>query len=1481
VAATDHNDTLASFSNFGNGSVDIGAPGVSVLSTTPGATYTTFNGTSMATPHVAGVAALAWAVQNDATYQEIRASLLEGADEVPGLGNFVATGGRVNAWQTLQLINPNGATLRFDRDAYQFPGFASISVFDTDPDRDPQARDTVTVSLTSTTEQTPESVVLTETGFSTRVFTGTIQLAAGSSVTDDGRLQLAHGDLITATYVDALPGAGPGVVTDTATADIVAPVIGQVLSAPSARRATVQWTTDESSDSVVRFGTNPNDLDQTVTAEAQTTSHSLVLFGLTSETTYFYEVTSADSAGNTVTESGHTFVTLSAPPILFVDDDEGATLDSFFTAALDSNGYIYSTWDVDLEGRAPDALELSDHSTVIWNTGANYEAPNSGITPSEEIGLRAFLDNGGNLFLVGQDIIFNGVSNSFLHDYLHVSDFIEDVSLVQVLGAENDPIGDGLSLSIAPPAPLEEDFADRILPDEFASGALYAAGSDGTPPDVAVRYPIEGDGPYKSVFFSFPFEAISTTAEDPNNQSSVMQRVMDWFGNDAPGRPGFTLSQISGLQTSERGDSETITVTIKTEPLANVDLTISTIDPTEGLLSTAGGELAEQVTLTFTPENWQEPQEIIVTGVDDDLPDGDRDYVLVTDPALSTDPAYAGIDPVNISVTNLDDRPFMVQGIVEEVGNIVWTEVTLDRPYDSVVVVATPNYGSEGPAGVVRIRNAEGDRFEVRVDSTNGEEITDASVHYLILEEGAYNLAEHGVNLEARKYTSTITDGPDSWVGESQPYSNSYENPVVLGQVMSYNDANWSVFWSGGQSSEDAPGQFLKTGKHAGEDPNRARLDETIGYIVLEAGNGTLGGFNYTAAVGADTVFGVGNGVPSIYPLTGLSSASTAIAIQAGMDGWNGGWAVLYGDEPVSTSSLQLAIDEDQAGDEERDHTTEQVAYIVFERVPNLPPLIDLDVDDSSGAEGTGYDATLLFSHDETLIADGDAELADPTSDHLAWITVTITNVQDGDEEALLANTEATSIVSSYDAETGELLLAGPDSIENFERVIRTVTYQNNANNRDPRLRIVEFRAFDGSLWSEPAIATVTFAEPNQPPLAHAGGPHTLQRNSTLLLNGSLSIDPDAGPFPLTYEWDVNFTGEFEADTFGRVTTFGWGQLVQEGIEQGGTYTVALRVFDGEHDSIATTQLTVEPNRPPIVNTGGPYAIQPGWTLFLNSLGSYDPEGGASVLKVEWDVDFDGEFKADATGATVPLSWTKLKQMGIKPGENFTVAVRASDGMDTVTATTQVTVSNNQPPVPITGGPYVTQPGWTVFLRSSGSFDPDFGPSPLSYEWDLNYDGEFEVDLTGSIVTVPWNVLQQHDIEPGKTYPIALRVDDGASTGFARTSITVTGTAATGFALNAASDSLLPNLTAGNSSALALHAGAFRLFAAGFAASSPTPTSEASNSVGSEPAPVAGFEDDYRGIPIAVEEAIDQVVESKHNAEDWLDELYEDWSWVM
>jgi subtilisin family serine protease/fibronectin type 3 domain-containing protein len=96
VAATDHRDDLAIFSNYGATTVDLGAPGVSILSTTPGGNYALNTGTSMAAPHVAGALSLVRDFVPNLTYRQIIDRVLTAADPISSLAEKTVSGGRLN-----------------------------------------------------------------------------------------------------------------------------------------------------------------------------------------------------------------------------------------------------------------------------------------------------------------------------------------------------------------------------------------------------------------------------------------------------------------------------------------------------------------------------------------------------------------------------------------------------------------------------------------------------------------------------------------------------------------------------------------------------------------------------------------------------------------------------------------------------------------------------------------------------------------------------------------------------------------------------------------------------------------------------------------------------------------------------------------------------------------------------------------------------------------------------------------------------------------------------------------------------------------------------------------------------------------------------------------------------------------------------------------------------------------------------------------
>lgn len=101
VAALDRADSLAAFSNYGSNSVHIAAPGKDILSTWLNDAYREASGTSMATPQVAGVAALIVASNGKINVADLRARLLASVDTLNELEGKVETGGRLNAGKAL------------------------------------------------------------------------------------------------------------------------------------------------------------------------------------------------------------------------------------------------------------------------------------------------------------------------------------------------------------------------------------------------------------------------------------------------------------------------------------------------------------------------------------------------------------------------------------------------------------------------------------------------------------------------------------------------------------------------------------------------------------------------------------------------------------------------------------------------------------------------------------------------------------------------------------------------------------------------------------------------------------------------------------------------------------------------------------------------------------------------------------------------------------------------------------------------------------------------------------------------------------------------------------------------------------------------------------------------------------------------------------------------------------------------------------
>jgi hypothetical protein len=270
-----------------------------------------------------------------------------------------------------------------------------------------------------------------------------------------------------------------------------------------------------------------------------------------------------------------------------------------------------------------------------------------------------------------------------------------------------------------------------------------------------------------------------------------------------------------------------------------------------------------------------------------------------------------------------------------------WRTVTLTHSFLSPVAVCTVKYDMSTsllPA-VVRMRNVASASFEIRLQNPSNAVISTRVVSCLVVEEGVWRFAD-GRKVEAVKYQSTITDRKASWLGQRQPNTKVDKAPVVLGQVMSYNDARWSVFWTRGTNRTAAPtSRILYTGKHVGKDKTR-RVSETIGYIVMESGRAVAGGVDMEIKLGPRTVETYTH--PTKFftyafsaPFSVLTPLVTILG-QSGMSEVDGSWAVL---QRADYNKMYIAVDEDQTDGSSRTHGPEMLGYAVFSITGFLPLL--------------------------------------------------------------------------------------------------------------------------------------------------------------------------------------------------------------------------------------------------------------------------------------------------------------------------------------------------------------------------------------------------------------------------------------------------------------------------------------------------------------------------------------------------------------
>ena len=194
---------------------------------------------------------------------------------------------------------------------------------------------------------------------------------------------------------------------------------------------------------------------------------------------------------------------------------------------------------------------------------------------------------------------------------------------------------------------------------------------------------------------------------------------------------GIIVSSLSG-NTTEAGGTASFTVELTSEPLANVQIGISSSDDSEAGVSASS--------LTFTPGNWDSAQQVIVTGVNDDVDDGDVAFTIVTAASSSADPLYNGLESPDPGATNLDDDTagFTVSDISGDTGEggavATFTVALNTRPTGNVSVALSSSNEEEGtvaPAALVFTPENWGTPLQATVTGVD-DAVDDGDVAYAI-----------------------------------------------------------------------------------------------------------------------------------------------------------------------------------------------------------------------------------------------------------------------------------------------------------------------------------------------------------------------------------------------------------------------------------------------------------------------------------------------------------------------------------------------------------------------------------------------------------------------------------------------------------------------------------------------------------------------------------------------------------------------------
>jgi subtilisin family serine protease len=244
--------------------------------------------------------------------------------------------------------------------------------------------------------------------------------------------------------------------------------------------------------------------------------------------------------------------------------------------------------------------------------------------------------------------------------------------------------------------------------------------------------------------------------------------------------------------TTEAGGAVSFSVTLGSAPTANVTIPLTSSDTTEGTISTAS--------IVFTPTNWNTPQTVTVTGVDDSIDDGNVAYIVLLGAATSSDTNYNGLNPSDVSLTNTDNDTAGITvsapsgtTTTEAGGSVTFTIRLNSEPTANVTIGISSSDTTEGTVSAASLVFTAGNWSVAQSVTVTGvdDTLVDGNIVYSVILAAAISTDStyNGLNPADFSFTNNDNDLPPPtkfYVVDDATTNRTFEYDAAGGAVENY-----------------------------------------------------------------------------------------------------------------------------------------------------------------------------------------------------------------------------------------------------------------------------------------------------------------------------------------------------------------------------------------------------------------------------------------------------------------------------------------------------------------------------------------------------------------------------------------------------------------------------------------------------------------------------------------------------------------------